>query len=478
MLYPFIYTRTKYHDYRIVTSKALAGLPHSVVQIFTEVARTMIDAENNQLEEPSWALVKKNGYTLWGMSVLNDVLGDENKDKYNRPVRGFFGVISDNLTNKFPYSISYFKEIYNEFVMPIWDSPEQAEQVNSPLPPISGDEFITKSSLLNNDINVEFGKCRIFPYGSDCKGLIEATFASFEDCSIATNIHKKSRCIEFGKDKLSFMNVVGASDSGIRCKQDIKVHVKETPIKNTENPFEDDPKPVEENTCAQCGSLIFGNETLCPECEKKKQNKKLLKYGLYGFITLVCAVLILKGPSIWEAILSPKHTHEFVKYEEEIETSEGQHGYKADSFLKTRKPEFNIQDANFDQPFEIQYQSSSVLKKVQPTEVWIRILTPQNQYSQIGVITFVCEPLNEGVRDGQIRLVNEEGNELSITIHQSTTNQVDGGFRVKNRENQNENITPPGLHNVILGDRTHINPPSNNEEIENSETGTSVEGTN
>lgn len=478
MMLPFIYTGTRNHDFRVVTSKMLKDVPHAVELVFGEVARAMIDADDSQLAEPSWALVKTDGYILWGMSVLNKVLGDKCLDDDKRPVRGFFGVIAGSSTNKLPYSISFFKELYATYVTPIWDTHEQTEQVSCPLPSISGDEFITKSSLLNNDINVELGKCRIFPYGSDCKGLIEAAFASFEDCSIATNIHKKSRCIEFGKDKLSFMNVVGASDSGIRGTQDIKVYVKETPIKITENPFEDDPKPVEENTCTQCGSLIFGDETLCPECKKKQQNKKLLKYGLYGFITLVCAVLILKGPSIWEAILSPKHTHEFVKHEEVIETSEGQNGDKTDSFLKTRKPEFNIQDANFDQPFEIQYQSSSTIKKVQPTERWIHILTPPNKYSQKGIITFVCEPLNQGERDGQIKLVNEEGNELSITIHQSTTNQVDGGFSVKNRENQNENITPPGLHNVILGERTINNPSSNIKEVKNSETGTSVEGTN
>lgn len=478
MLYPLIYTRTKYHDYRIVTSKSLAGLPHSVVQIFTEVARTMIDAENNQLEEPSWALVKKNCYTLWGMSVLNDVLGDENKDKYNRPVRGFFGVISDNPTNNLPYSISYFKEIYKEYVMPIWDSPEQTEQVNSSLPSFSGDEFITKSSLLNNDINLEFGRCRIFPFGSNCKGLIEAVFASFEDCSIATNIHKKSRCIEFGKDKLSFMNVVGASDSGIRDIQDIKVHVKETPIKITENPFEEDPKPVEENTCAQCGNLILGDETLCPECKKKQQNKKFLKYGLYGFITLVCAVLILKGPSIWEAILSPKHTHDIVNFEDKSGTYEGEHGYKLDPFLKTNKREFNIQDADLDQPFEIQYQSSSILKKVQPSNGWIRILTPQNQYSQTGDITFVCEPLNAGARDGEIRLVNGEGTELSILIHQTISNQTRNGFIRIDKKNQIENPTQPRLQKVVLSDRKTNDPPSNNQKIENSEAGTSAEDSN
>lgn len=478
MLYPFIYTRTKYHDYRNVTSKSLTELPHSVVQIFTEVARTMIDAENDQLIEPSWTLVKKNGYTLWGISILNDVLGDDNKDKCNRPVRGFFGFISDYSLSKLPYSISFFKELYATYVTPIWNTYEQLEQISCQLPAISGDEFITKSSLLNNDINVELGMCRLFPYDSDCKGLIEAVFASIKDYSIATNIHKKSQCIEFGKDKLSFMNVVGSSDLGIRNEQDIKVYVKKEPVIVKVDQKKDDPTDFEFSTCSRCDRPTVTDDNLCSECKTSQRNQKYLKYGLYGFIIIVCLVLFFKGPSIWEAILSPKHTHEIVKYEDEIESQEKDDQYKTYPFLRTNKPEFNIQDADLDQIFEIQYQSSSILKKVQPSNGWIHILTPLNQYSQIGVITFICEPINHELRDGQIRLVNEEGKELSITIHQSITNQTGGGLHVKDKENQSENLTPPGLQKVLLGDKTPNNPPSNIKEIENSETGTTVEGTN
>lgn len=479
MLYPFIYTRTKYHDYRIVTSESLVGLPYSVVNIFEEIAHVMIDAENDQLVDPSWALVKEEGYTLWGISILNKVLGEKNYDKVKRPVRGFFGIISDTQISRLPYSISYFKEIYNTYVMPIWDSYNQTEEILSHIHEVSCDEFITKSSFLNSDINVELGMCRMFPYGSDCKGLIEGVFASFEDCSIATNIHKKSQCIEFGKDKLSFMNVVGASDSGIRDKQDIEVYVKKESVLINDDPLKDVTEPFEDSTCTRCGKPVFVDDVLCSECkDKKKKKERLLKYGLYGFIAVVCLVLIFKGPSIWEAILSPKHTHVIVNYEDEIETSEGRHKYNVDPFLKIRKSIFNIQDANIDQPFEIQYQSSSNIKIVKSTEEWIHIITPEGQFSKSGSITFVCEPLNNEEREGEIKLVNEEGKYISIVVHQTITNQTGSGFGVKDKEKQSENPMPSGLQKVALGDRTTGSPSSNINELENTETVTTIEGTN
>lgn len=477
MLYPFIYTRTKYHDYRVVTSKAQAGVPHSVVELFTEVARTMIDAENEQLEKPSWALVKKEGYTLWGMAILNETLSgknsDKNKDKTRRPVRGFFGFISDTSISKLPYDISFFKELYATYVSPIWDSYEQLEQISCQLPSMSGGEFITKSSMLHNEINVDSGVARIIPYGSDCKGLIEAVFSYVKECSIATNVHRKSQCIEFGKDRMSFMNVVGASDSGIRDKKDIKVYVKKEPVIVHEDQVKDDSKPFEESIFTGCGDPLFGEGDPGAECKDEKKGNRYLKYGLYGFIAIVCLLLIFNGPSIWEAILTPNHTHENVEHEEEIETTERGQVYKTDPFLKTVKSEFNIQDVEFGQRFEIQYYSSSVLKEVQPSEGWIHILPPRILYSQTGVITFVCDPLGHAARDGQIRLVNEEGEESSITIHQSITAPAGDGFSVEEgKANQTEKSTRAGLRDVKLGDETPNSPSSNTDEIDNTETGT------
>ena len=197
MMYPYIYTGTRYHDFRVVTSQMLHNLPHSVEQHFEDVARAMIKAENSQLGNPSWILVKKNGYILWGIAVLNRVLGNQCQDDDNRPVRGFFGFISDNLISCLPYDISYFKMLYDAYVTPIWDSLEQTQQVIKQMPPMTEGDFIEKSPRLNNGINVDNSICRIYPSTSDSKSLIEAVLSSTEDCSIATNVHKKSQCIEF-----------------------------------------------------------------------------------------------------------------------------------------------------------------------------------------------------------------------------------------------------------------------------------------
>lgn len=478
MMLPFIYTGTRNHDFRVVTSKMLKDVPRAVELRFEEVARTMIDADDSQLVEPSWTLVKIDGYVLWGMSVLNTIIGDKCLDDDKRPVRGFFGFISDASISRLPYSIAYFKELYATYVTPIWDTYEQTEQINCQIPPIYSDEFITKSSLLKDDINVDLGRCLIFPYGSDCKGLIEAVFSSFEDCSIATNIHKKSRCIEFGKDKLSFMNVVGASDSGIRGIQDIKVYVKKEPIMINGDPDKEDVNLVEGSSCTQCGKPVFGDDVMCSECKDKSQKEKHLKYGLYGFIAIVCLVLIFKGPSIWEAILSPKHAHEFVDHKDEIESPETSYVNKTNSFLRTRKSEFPIQDADIDQPFYIQYQSSSNLSEVQPSEGWIQILTLKDEYSREGVIKFVCEKLNQGARDGKIRLINEEGEVVYIKIHQTISNQAGDQYNLKGPANKRDNPTTSGLQKIILGDENSTPPSPNIEEKENTETGTSAEGTN
>ncbi len=423
MLYPYIYTRTKYHDFRLVTSKSICAIPEYIKQIFHDVACTMINVDDKQLREPSWALVRKDGYTLWGMAILNEFLSEKNQDKTGRPVRGFFGFISDNQISSLPYSISYFKEIYKTYVMPIWDSPLQSNQVDCLLPTISGDEFITKSTLLSRNINVELETCRIFPYGSDCKGLTEAVFASFEDCSIAINIHKKSRCIEFGKDKLSFMNVVGASDSGIRNEQDIKVYVKEEPVIVKPDPVNDKSSNFEASISSQCGNPTIGDDTFCPECKDKQRNQKYLEYGLYGFFIIISLVFILKGSSIWESIFSPMNNTEIENHGYQSNELKEIDGYKNAPFLTTGKPEFNIEDADLDQFFTIQYKSSSPIQKAQLSDAWIHIITPAHQYSISGNIEFACEPLDQGSRDGAIELINADGEKCIIQIHQTTSNQ-------------------------------------------------------
>ena len=297
-----------YYDFRVVTSKSLTGVPRTIVHLATDIARTLIDAENNQLEEPTWVLVKKDGFLLWGMSALNKVLGEPNQDKEKRPTRGFFGFITDSNIAKLPYSISYFKRLYETYVVPIWDSYEQLYQIIGNAPEISGSDFIEKSSRLNDEINTDDCICRIFPSSSECKSLIEAVFSYNGDCSIATNVHRKRQCVEFGKDNISFTNAVMSSDSGQKALEDVTVFVpheipkvtdiaNDTPLENHSNDIQNNP------VCPICGSSVYNYGDICANCKNEQRNKKFMKYGLYGFLALICLLLYLKGPGIWKVVL-------------------------------------------------------------------------------------------------------------------------------------------------------------------------------
>lgn len=311
MFYPYIYTGTRYHDFRVVTSQMLLNLPHSIKQYFEDVARTMIKAENSQLMTPSWILVKKDGYMLWGIAVLNKVLGNKCQDDDNRPVRGFFGFISDHQISHIPYDISYFKMLYDTYVSPIWDTLDQTQQIVKQMPPMFGDDFIGKSSRLNDDINFDNGICRIFPSTSESKSLLEAVLSAVGDCSIATNVHSKRQCVDFGKDKISFTNAVMSSDSKVNNTTDVKVYVPE----KVDDFFHDqffgkDIVIKNETVCPICGRPINANDDICKYCMNKQQNKKYIKYALYGFIALTCWLILEKGTIIWEKLLSTENPHE------------------------------------------------------------------------------------------------------------------------------------------------------------------------
>lgn len=446
MLYPFIYTRTKFHDYRVVTSKSLSGVPHTFMHVATEVARTLIDAENDQLTDPSWTLVRKDGFILWGMATVNKVLGGQSQDKYNRPVRGFFGFICDSHINRLPYESTFFRELYEKYVLPIWDSYEQTEQVIANMPNITGFDYIANSTRLKNEINVDKGICRIFPSSSESKSLIEAVFTSVEDCSIATNVHSKKQCVEFGKDKISFTNAVMSSDSKVNKVSDEKVFV---PIKDddiiTDSGNENEVVIQKDPACSICGSPVNANENVCEGCNNKQQNKKYIKYGLYGFIALICLMLMFNGSSIWKKVLSSKHPQEKVQIEEDrTENHSGR--IKSDSyFLNTTKHEVNVSDANLDDVFMIAYESSSVISRVNTSNNWIKIITPSQQFSKKGIIEFMCEPLTRGHREGAICLTNEDGIKTTIPIYQSVSSDE------RNIDHASHAVRAGGnAHNVIV----------------------------
>lgn len=451
MIRPFIYTRTKNYDYRVVTLQSLSNVSNSFVHFATEIARTLIDAENDQLIEPTWALVRKDGYILWGIAIINKVLGDQNQDKYRRPVRGFFGFITDGTISKLPFSVSFFRDLYAKYVLPIWDSYEQTEQVTESMPAISGFDYIERSSCLSSEINVDDSICRIFPSAVESKLLIEAVFAASCDCSIATNIHGKKQVVEFGKDRISFANAVMSSDSSLKGSEDIKVFVlKERSAGITDLSNGNNIVTAGQKHCPLCGSPIFQSENVCSTCKNHQRKKKHLKYGLYVFMAIICLMLMFNGNSIWEKILSPKHQQEKVYNEEDKQKGQEGRINTPSSFLTTTKQKVNVSDANPDDIFKFAYESSSLITQVEPTDNWIRIMTSPQQFSEKGIIEFTCDPLLQGRREGGICITNDEGIKTIIPIYQTVST---GNTDVDNTYHSSHGVDNKAtLHNVIVGE--------------------------
>lgn len=475
MLYPYIYTGTRYHDFRVVTSQMLHNLPNSVAQYFEDVARAMIVAENSQLMTTSWILVKKSGYTLWGIAVLNKVLGNQCQDDDNRPVRGFFGFISDYQISRLPYDISYFKVLYDVYVTPIWDTLEQTKQIVTQLPQLSGFDFIERSSCLSSEINVDDSICRIFPNSSESKPLIAAVFASSDDCSIATSIHTKKQCVEFGKDKISFTNAIAATDLKIRKIEDVRVSVlKETPITIHEKPIEDGNSDNKESFSSICGRPVNENEDVCLDCGKEQRNKKNVKYGLYGFIVLICLMLIFNGDSVWKKIFPGKNSKEYVISDNERRESNETANNNHTPFLIINKDNITVTDATPDDVFNVKYESSSIITQVASPNKWIKIVTVPQNYAKNGVIEFVCEPLSQGNREGAICIINSDQLKVIISIHQTLTPDIEkiGRGPSRGRHSVSQLPTP---NSPILEEST-VDPSLGN--VENTEPTTPVESSN
>lgn len=292
MIYPFIYTRTKYHDYRVVTSDLLKGLSATVIKTGIDVARAMIDADNSQLESPSWVLFRKSSCTLWGMAIVNKSLGSKYMDKCNRPVRGFFGLIFDEKVDSLPYDTVFFKQLYNLYVAPIWESLQQDAQVNTALTNLNYNvgRVITPTARLCDEINTHGGRSRLFSANHDSTFLIEMVLSSSSDISIATNIHNRSQGIAFGRSRNSFNNIVMSEESALNEIIDVEIDTESDAQTEHDNTFEtQSAKTVEGQLLEKASAGI----------------SPVRKYILYGCTVIIMLMLIAIGICVFKSKRAP-----------------------------------------------------------------------------------------------------------------------------------------------------------------------------
>lgn len=464
MSLPFIYTRTRNHDYRLVTSKSLEDVSSQFKNLATEVARTMIDASDKQLDKPSWVLIKKDGYVLWGISVINKALSDMSHDKCERPVRGFFGFISDDHIDKLPYDISYFVELYRTYVLPIWDSYDQLEQIIRPIPPLKGNDFIEKASQLSDEININETTCRIFPYRPEIRVLIEAVFSSTHDCSIAINIHKTEQCVKFGDDKMSFMNAVMSDDSVIKTIKDLVVFVQPMEEKSSSDNSVPPSAESSNHTIAPLPTafpvhnapICIGNQ-LNRNHRSKSKVKKYIKYGLYGFLVLICLAVFVKESGLLEKFLL-----HFPAIEKTV-TNKGSGKsailHEVTPFLNTSIPDFFIHDETKEDVFRINYESSSSIDLVEASNNWIRIISSCKDLAKSGIIEFACEFL-PSVREMALSHYSIKKVKKVILVHQKT-------YDDPKNESIKEKDSDKKIHKMIKSEKTSESSSSNSREPQN-----------
>lgn len=295
MIYPFIYTRLKFHDYRVVTSKLLYGLPPGLIEECRAIARAMIDVCNSQLRIPSYTLVKNKDCILWGISCMNDLLGSPSADNEKRPVRGFFGLIITHTPTSIPFGLSYFKELYKLYVSPIWESVVSKDEVIRALDISFGDELIYVTDN-RRDINLSTSISRLFPWNENFRSYIEAILSTKGCNSIATNIHKRSQVISIGRNDFSFLNVIMSSDCEQTCIEDVIVRGQNQKVRrnsfNIEEP-RDTSIELDGNRNARSHS-----------CKYDKIPKRCLRYCLYGLLVMLCLFLFFLMNDKWKFVIS------------------------------------------------------------------------------------------------------------------------------------------------------------------------------
>lgn len=311
MIYPFIYTRTKFHDYRVLSFGLLQDLPSCFVGECRAIARAAIDASNVQLQTPSWVLVKTNEAILWGMACCNRLLGSQFTDKESCPVRGFFGIILSPDSNALPFDLAFFKRLYEVYVSPIWEVAASDEEVTTLFDiPFGSTQLL--ASKKEAEINFSTSISRFFPWQENEADYISTVLATKGCNSIATNIHERKQALAIGRNNFSFQNVIMANDSKQPQKEDVAIkELYQETITSHDKILEEKKIKLHGNDSKEHfdSELLSSKEDICAELMSKKTKTT---YGLYIFFGLVCLIFLFIGRNIWEVISSDKSTVESI----------------------------------------------------------------------------------------------------------------------------------------------------------------------
>lgn len=193
----FVYTRNRDNDYKLVYAPDDDFCPPEIRKYFLKQSRGVINIESysGSLDEPRWLISRKGNRILFGIGVMNRILGVNNNTDYTgTPIRGFFGIVinaEDNMV-KVPFDIQFYKDLYKNQIDPIWnfvreDFKFKGVEVTQDF---NAYECIDASTI-SIELNTVEKKTVILPISTNSADVIGSILSLSADCSFVSGLADK-----------------------------------------------------------------------------------------------------------------------------------------------------------------------------------------------------------------------------------------------------------------------------------------------
>lgn len=229
----FIYTRTKHFDYRLVYSPDNQFVPNDIRWKFVDFVREVInedDPTNGEIIEPRWSFYKIDNYILWGIGCRNSLLGSQDSDYTGTKIRGFYGQIikvSDFDELSLGFTIDYFKELYAEKIVSIFETKRENE-VNSIDSQWQSNVLTRVSKSIHLSLNVNSNVTRILPSNINVQEIVESAL-SFNEINIVCCLNNEGHARKTELCRFYNVTIIGQNE-----QKDI--HFTQTHEKEEEQP--------------------------------------------------------------------------------------------------------------------------------------------------------------------------------------------------------------------------------------------------
>lgn len=295
----YCYTRGLEPDYRDFVNAS--NLPMSVLAKVRSMIKPIIE-EN--LSTPRWMLVKEDNVIVWGICCMNELLSiKSHSDIKGRKVKGFFSIVLSDIDGdevSVPYSVEYFKQLYQKEVEPYWECAEGSSHKSSSASSYNGIKEIIYANEKPGIIEINDNQFL-------CKALGNVNVKD----AIGTALCHNSTSLIIGCE--SFMEAYTSEENFLNCitydsKDGLHAVQKRCPKCHKMVSFF-----TEEGVCSDCHTTISNTENIIETTDMEQNEYKILKRKYRDlelmlndlskknkktdrrlkFMTIICGILIL-----------------------------------------------------------------------------------------------------------------------------------------------------------------------------------------